>query len=316
MDQRASIKPVPFFLVTGFLGSGKTTLLKRFVEGYADVKKIAIIQNEFADANVDGYELKKTGKSFELIEINKGSVFCVCLLSDFISSLRNLLETSQPDVVILEATGLADPITIGQLLLADELYKRTILSHIWCIVDTTSFLLMETRVNRLVHQVRIADTVVLNKTDKSSVEEIELVKKRITALNPHADIVQSEYCDISLDNRFKEFRPNVTDFKNVNRFPEMGLSEPLNVSSSVIRTTRQISEKGLNDFLMQYEEKVYRIKGFVNLSNDSTVSVQSCFGQTTILGVEKVMSPTELIALGPALNDHEFRETFDRFLKG
>ncbi|MBU3915067.1 GTP-binding protein [bacterium] len=313
MDQRPSIKPVPFFLVTGFLGSGKTTLLKRFINEYADVQKIAVIQNEFAEANVDGKELKMIGKSFELLEINKGSVFCVCLLSDFVSSLKNLLEICRPDAVILEATGLADPITIGQLLTADELSHRTFLSHVWCIVDTASFLQMESTVSRMAHQVRIADTVVLNKTDQASTEVINRVEKRIIALNPHTEIIQSEYCDVVKQDLFKEITPTPIALKGGSDVPNQVSCGPPTVASAVIKTTRRISEKSLQDFLRQYEAKVYRIKGYVNLSDNSTVSVQSCFGQTTILAVKTATHPTELIALGPALDNHEFREDF---LKG
>lgn len=313
MDQTAAIKQVPFFLVTGFLGSGKTTLLKRFIETYADGKKIAVIQNEFADANVDGKELKMTGKSFELLEINKGSVFCVCLLSDFTTSLVELLDTCQPDAIILEATGLADPIAIGQLLMADDLNKRTFLSHVWCIVDTTSFLPMEAIVTRMVHQVRIADTVVLNKTDQSSAEEIDQVKKRIIALNPHADIIQTQYCDITLNHLFKALKQPPASPKSTRDTPGFIAGGPPNIASAVIRTTKHITKIGLTRFLEQYEAKAYRIKGYVNLSDNSSVSVQSCFGQTTMMEVENSVGPTELIALGPDLNHREFTKAFESF---
>jgi len=314
MDQRTAIKPVPFFLVTGFLGSGKTTLLKRFIETYADGKKLAIIQNEFADINVDGRELKATGKSFELLEINKGSVFCVCLLSDFTSSLIDLLDTCQPDAVILEATGLADPIAIGQLLMADRLKMKTYLSHVWCIIDTTSFLPMETLVTRMVHQVRIADSVVLNKTDQSSAEETQQVEKRITMINPHAEITRTKYCDIDLFDIFKEITATSNSPTNTNNINHLISSGPPNIFSAVVRTTGNIARKDLEQFLSQYEMNTYRIKGYVNLSDNSSVSVQSCFGKTKILSVEKSMSPTELIALGPNLDHRVFSNAFESFL--
>ncbi len=113
MDQRNSLRSIPFILVTGFLGSGKTTLVTRLLNHFGNEKKIAVIQNEFANANIDGQELEKTGKAFKILEINKGSVFCVCLLSSFIQSLVELVESCQPDIIVLEATGLADPISIA-----------------------------------------------------------------------------------------------------------------------------------------------------------------------------------------------------------
>src|SRR6056297_2750368 len=125
---------IPFFLITGFLGSGKTTLLKQVLNKHADNSKIAIIQNEFAPASIDGTDLKHTGKHFEILEINKGSVFCVCLLSDFINSLSCFVDEHQPDAVFLEASGLADPIAIIELLQSPKLRNKLYLAHSWCII--------------------------------------------------------------------------------------------------------------------------------------------------------------------------------------
>jgi G3E family GTPase len=103
---------IPFYLVTGFLGSGKTTLLKAYLEKYSDSRKIAIIQNEFAEVNIDSRELQRTGKSFDILEMNNGSVFCVCLLGDFVHSLHDFIQQHNPEVIILEASGLSDPISL------------------------------------------------------------------------------------------------------------------------------------------------------------------------------------------------------------
>ena len=83
------------------MGSGKTTFLKRIIKQYSSEKKIGIIQNEFAPANIDGAELKKSGKDFNLLEINNGSVFCVCLLGDFVKSLEKFVDEYKPDDIII-----------------------------------------------------------------------------------------------------------------------------------------------------------------------------------------------------------------------
>ncbi len=89
-------------------------------------------------------------------------MFCVCLLSGFIQSLSDLVKSCQPEIVILEATGLAAPIAIGQLLNAKVLNQKLHLAHVWCVIDLTSFLEMEPQVQRMAQQVRIADTIILN----------------------------------------------------------------------------------------------------------------------------------------------------------
>ena len=118
---RFPVTPIPFFLVTGFLGSGKTTFLKTIINNNINERKIAIIQNEFAPANIDGEDLKQLGKPFDILEINNGSVFCVCLLGEFITALKAFIETENPDLVILESSGLSDPIAISEILQSEKI---------------------------------------------------------------------------------------------------------------------------------------------------------------------------------------------------
>ena len=130
---------IPFILVTGFLGSGKTTFLKKALSKIHD-RKIAVVQNEFAPANIDGIELKNEVGDFHLLEINNGSVFCVCLLSNFIASLSRFVDECQPDMVFMEASGLSDPIAIAQLFDDHALRDRLYLSGVWTIVDCSVLL--------------------------------------------------------------------------------------------------------------------------------------------------------------------------------
>jgi G3E family GTPase len=310
MDQRHSLKSTPFVLVTGFLGSGKTTLLKRFLFCSADKQKIAIIQNEFANANVDGQALKETGKTFKMVEINQGSVFCVCLLASFVQSLVSLLDSCQPDIIILEATGLADPIAIGQLLGARELKNRLHLAHVWCVIDSTSFLKLEPQVQRLSHQVRIADTVILNKSDRVSQANMDMVEKRTIELNPYAHRVRASFCDGAVVNLIQTFSQRPDPQKKQQAQETLETCGPPAISSAVLRTTIPISRAGLENFLRVFEKTAYRIKGYVNLMDQTVVSTQSCFGQTCIQTIQKEPGPTELIALGPQIDQQDFASQF------
>ncbi len=310
MDQGVSIGSIPFILVTGFLGSGKTSFLKRFLNHFADEKRIAVIQNEFADANVDSLELKETGKSFEIVEINKGSVFCVCLLSDFIKSLADVMAAFLPDVVILEATGLADPIAIGQLLSADQLDNRLYLAHVWSIVDVTTFLEMEPMIQRMVHQVRVADTIILNKTDGVSPERISETESRLLALNPYAEQIKTSFCDLPATSLNETFSPQTGGNKTPPVQTLLPFGRPTSLFSAVLRTTKRISPVNLETFLQNQDKDAYRIKGFVNLSDGTVVSVQVCFGRVDIETVKKEPGPTELVALGPGVEQSSFSERF------
>ena len=156
---------IPFHIISGFLGSGKTTFLKRIIDQYSAEKKIGIIQNEFAPANIDGAELKQSGKDFNLLEINNGSVFCVCLLGDFVKSLEKFVDEYQPDDIIIEASGLSDTTSISEIIAASSLADKIYLASNWCIVDAPNFAKVGFMKQRVSHQLRMADIVVVNKTD-------------------------------------------------------------------------------------------------------------------------------------------------------
>ncbi|HPG40836.1 MAG TPA: GTP-binding protein [bacterium] len=301
---------VPFFLITGFLGSGKTTLLKRFIDSYADTKKIAVIQNEFSTGHADSRELQRTGKSFTIVEINKGSVFCVCLLGDFIKQLTELVQSQSFDAIILEATGLADPIAIGQLLEAESLKNRLYLAHIWCVVDAVNFLKYARNITRVIHQVRIADTVLINKTDLGNCNE-PAIHNRIRELNPFADIRVTQFCDIPFAGQLAEY---TEPGRNAAQLPVNEQSGPRpDIGSVVYRHTRPVSRETLEKFVRSAENKIHRLKGFVKLDDGKMAAVQSCFGRTTIEIITDYSGQTELIALGPGLDNAEFRQSLSFF---
>ncbi len=312
MDKGTSINRIPFFLVTGFLGSGKTTLLKNILETHSNTYKIAVVQNEYGDGNVDGTELRNTGNSFEILEMNRGSVFCVCLLSDFKTALMDMIDTCKPDVVILEATGLADPIAVGQLLQAEELQNRLFLAHVWCIVDSSNFLEMEHVVTRMTHQVRIADTVVLNKSDLTSENGITLVEQRIKELNPYADVVQSQHCQMDITSIFSVLTKQPAAYRNNGSLEQYSEGRP-QITSVVLKSPTIIPHEQLIRFLNQFEKTTYRIKGYVNTSKDTTVSIQSSFGESHITPVEKFFGQSEIIALGPDIDPANFQQAFEAF---
>ena len=298
------MKKIPFYLVTGFLGSGKTTLIKHFIELYADSKRIAIIQNEYADVNIDSRELKQTGKYFELLEMNSGSVFCVCLLGSFVYSLSDFIHQHQPDLIILEASGLSDPISISQIISASALHSLIWLEHTYTIVDALNFHKTIERVARNTHQIRVADTIVLNKCDLA-VESLSEICRKLLSINPFAKIVETSYCKVELSEEFT-FRLPVslmgTDQIEKAGRPDVGLS--------VIKFIKPVSSEKLVRFIQKYSLIAYRIKGYV-ITDDGSVAVQTSFEHIEIKPVPDNPYHTEMVVIGPEISQKVLQHEFE-----
>lgn len=287
---------IPFHLVTGFLGSGKTTFIKNFLEQFADKKRIAVIQNEFAETGIDGKELQSSGWRFDLLEVNKGSVFCVCLFSDFRVQLKNFVDTYQPEVVLLEATGLADPIAIGELIMDQDLQKRLYLASVWTVIDALHYdkvRLMPAVKNQIV----IADTIIVNKADLIADVTNTVHKTELRSCNPLADIIFTTYCHLKMADVYSEKHLAV-------RGQPVGTIK--DIRTQVFRTPYAIKRKNLDYLIKTLNEDIYRLKGYIVLDNGEAVMIQSVFGVTTLIPVNKTMLTTELISIGKLTIDFEF----------
>ena len=314
MDKAGLVNKIPFFLITGFLGSGKTTLLNRVIQQFSSSYRLGIIQNEFAQGNVDGQELKRSGKTFNLLEVNKGSVFCVCLLSSFAHSLSSFINEYQPDMIFLEASGLSDPISIGELLQSKELIDKLYLSYIWTLLDADSFLKIGRTMPRIIHQVRVADSVVINKTDLDSTN-LGVIKNWIKDLNPFCRIEEASYCQIELMKELQTPGHEPTAIKRVEEHTVLERGNAPNIGSYVIKTTLPISHKSLQSFLMEVIPDAYRIKGSVKLNTGEMMAVQSSFGRLEMQVLNENMGPTELIGIGPNINAMTFGRRFREYQK-
>ena len=295
------MQKIPFHIISGFLGSGKTTFLKRIIELYSDKKKIGIIQNEFAPSNIDGVELKKTNQDFHLLEINNGSVFCVCLLGNFTRSLEKFIDKCQPDIVIIEASGLSDTTSISEVISSGSLAEKIYLASNWCIVDAQNFAKVGLMKQRVSHQLRMADVVVVNKIDliKNGIEQLEL---EIRKINPFAEIKRATFCDI-------DFELGVSSI-NKFYFGEVRTMARPDINSMVIKSAKQISQESLKTFLDYWSSKAYRIKGFVKLKDNRTVAIQCTFDTVDIIDVENNFHPTELVALTDQFTLREWNRAF------
>jgi len=297
---------VPFHIISGFLGSGKTTFLKRAIDKYAGELRIGVIQNEFAPANIDGEELTQTGKDFKLLEINNGSVFCVCLLGSFVRSLEEFIDEVKPDIILMEASGLSDTTSVSEIVSAGQIGEKIFLAANWCVVDALNFEKAGMMKQRVIHQLRMADIIVINKTDllTGSVDEL---KNELAKVNPFAEITESVFCDIGF-----ELGSLPREKFYFDQVEPMGRPE---INSIVLKSSRKLSRPALEEFLARWAPRAFRIKGFVNLKNGETLAVQCTFNNVALEPVRQSYHPTELVVMTTEFTHKEFNHSFREYSK-
>ena len=125
------------YLITGFLGSGKTTFLNRIINAFPKDRQLMILMNEFGDLGVDGALVE--GDDLDMLEISKGSIFCVCVKTDFIKGLMDIARNKQPDVLLIEATGVANPTDLKKDLQFSIFKDQFQLKEQFCLIDAGQF---------------------------------------------------------------------------------------------------------------------------------------------------------------------------------
>src|SRR6188768_3306038 len=190
-------KPIPVTVLTGYLGAGKTTLLNRILSE-SHGKKYAVIVNEFGEIGIDNDLIVESDE--EIYEMNNGCVCCT-VRGDLIRVVEGLMKRpGRFDAIIVETTGLADPVPVAQTFFMDEdVRKKTKLDAVVALVDAKHLPLRLKDSREAEDQIAFADVIVLNKTDLVTPKELHDVEAAIRAINPTARIHRTERADVSLD---------------------------------------------------------------------------------------------------------------------
>jgi Putative GTPases (G3E family) len=193
---RAADASVPVTVLTGYLGAGKTTLLNRILsEDHG--KRYAVIVNEFGEIGIDNDLLVDTDE--EVYEMNNGCICCT-VRGDLIRVVENLAKRRGSfDAIIVETTGLADPVPVAQTFFMDEAVREAArLDAIVTVVDAKHFMARLTDAAEAEDQVAFADLILLNKVDLVDAAELKMVEETIRQLNPYARVIHTARCEVPL----------------------------------------------------------------------------------------------------------------------
>jgi G3E family GTPase len=196
---------IPATILTGFLGSGKTTLLKRVLTE-AHGQKIAVIENEFGDENIDN-EILVQDTQEQIIQLNNGCVCCT-IREDLRTTLNDLAEKRRKgelsfDRVVIETTGLADPGPVAQtFFMDDEIAESYLLDSILTLVDAKhAESQLDTR-QEARRQIGFADQIFISKTDLVDAPAVDALIHRIKHMNPRAPQRKVHFGEVPLAEVF------------------------------------------------------------------------------------------------------------------
>ncbi|MHA6832933.1 CobW family GTP-binding protein [Ralstonia pseudosolanacearum] len=198
-------KLIPVTILTGFLGSGKTTLLKRILTEQHGMK-IAVIENEFGEENIDNDILVQDG-SEQIVQMSNGCICCT-IRGDLVTALSDLLTRRdkgelQFDRVVIETTGVANPGPVAQtFFMDDEIAARYLLDAVITLVDAKHGNQQLDKQEEAQRQVGFADAIFITKGDLVSDDDVEALRHRLLHMNPRAPIRTANFGEAPIDTIF------------------------------------------------------------------------------------------------------------------
>lgn len=188
----------PVYILSGFLGSGKTTMLQHMIQEWKSLGKTpAVIMNEIGDVNLDGMMVDQDVAMAELLS----GCICCSIRADLSMELYNLMETEKPDVIIIEASGVANPIEILDAVTETSLYNRMELKNLITVVDAAHlwelYQEQKGKTYRLMQeQIRCASVLILNKSDRVDAITITKLEAILRGWNAYAPIHTTVRCEV------------------------------------------------------------------------------------------------------------------------
>ena len=217
-----TINKIPVLLITGYLGSGKTTLLNRILTNEKGIR-FAVIVNDIGEVNIDASLIQKGGvvsqQDDSLVALQNGCICCT-LKMDLIQQLHDLAAQHAYDYIVIEASGICEPAPIAQTICSYAqmvpAFAQDGLPVIDCICSVVDALRLRYEFdggNALAHyvpkeedlaalvieQIEFSNIVLLNKASEVSEEELARIKSIIRAIQPTAEIIETNYCDVDFD---------------------------------------------------------------------------------------------------------------------
>lgn len=264
---RSELLMTPLILVAGFLGAGKTTFLRHvLLDARAKNLNVGVIINEFGAVDVDSEILRDKAQSLASVA---GGCACCSGQDDFVEAVETFSHGGF-DAILVEASGLADPLILLETLAAPDLLKRVRTAQIVCVADASNWNQIAGALGPLLRrQLMLADSIVLNKTDLINPAAVAALRGKVAQLNPNANILMAIEGEIEFDWNFAARAENNLDLP----------AAPHADSHTIwVALPHPISRADLERALSELDDNIWRAKGFARLRGETDLQLVQLSG--------------------------------------
>jgi G3E family GTPase len=187
---------LPVTIITGFLGSGKTTLLNHILTNQQGIKT-AVLVNEFGEIGIDNDLIIATSADNNMVELSNGCVCCT-MNEDMVKEVYKILQRPEIEYLVVETTGLADPVPLALTFLGTELRDMTRLDSIITLIDSANFSIDLFNSEAALNQITYGDILLLNKTDLVDEADVDLLEVRLRDMKTGARILRTQNSEVAL----------------------------------------------------------------------------------------------------------------------
>jgi G3E family GTPase len=286
---------IPVTIITGFLGSGKTTLLNHILCD-PHGRRVAVLINEFGDVDIDSSLVVSADR--DMVELSNGCI-CCSMNDGLIAALERLLARETPfDYLVIETTGIADPVPVAMTFMRPEFMPHMRVDSILSVADAENFALERFEDPAARNQIRYADVVLLNKGDLVEAARLDSVESAIRAVNPHARVLRTERSRVAIPlvlgiggSGFADIDDSATA---ADARAHRHAFHSVSFSSDV-----PVDPERFQSVLESLPEEVFRAKGFLHLSGVESIHVFHLVGRRfTLEPVADAERCTRLVFIG------------------